>query len=220
MFKYIHLLFITLSCPIFCLAITNTYRNDGFGAQYQNIIYCYAFAEMRGCPFYYTPLTVMEHNYLNEDNFLEKKELLMGFKTNLPLYNSEKTRQISRESIFKFVQENFDKFEYSNALKNVKKFFYEGKCREDYIDESFFNVAIHIRRSLKDDTRDVVDCDDWVNKIINILTKMEFSRPLKIHIISVGEIESFKKIFGTADIEYHLDTQLNKIFVKWFIVIC
>jgi hypothetical protein len=194
------------------MVMTNTHRIDGFGGQYQNIIYCYAFAELRNCPFYYRPITSMEHNYFNENDFIERKELLMGFKKNLPIYTFQKTRNISRESIFLYIEKNLDRFSKTNALKNAKNFFYEGKSRQDYVDEKFFNVAIHVRRALKDDNREVKDCDHWVNKIMDVLRRIEFHKPLKFHIISVGEIENFKKVFSDQDITHHLDNPVEKDF--------
>ena len=53
-------------------------RTDGFGAQFQTIIYGIIIIETQGQTYYHTPILSMEHNYDNDPNFLNKVEELIA----------------------------------------------------------------------------------------------------------------------------------------------
>ena len=42
---------------------SNPPRNDGFGSQFQSIIWSYLYCKMNNYEFCYLPFTTMEHNY-------------------------------------------------------------------------------------------------------------------------------------------------------------
>ena len=60
-------------------------RTDGFGAQFQTIIYCILLAENTGKTYIHNKIKSMEHNYDNDPEYLSKVELLMNVIGN---YNS------------------------------------------------------------------------------------------------------------------------------------
>ena len=67
--------------------ITTKKRSDGFGAQYQNLIYAIYYASVNGYTFVYRPIENMEHNYDNDSNYLNKIEELMNIKQNFLNYD-------------------------------------------------------------------------------------------------------------------------------------
>lgn len=218
--KILSILSLSKTLFLTCKVMTNTYRSDGFGGQYQNIIYCAVYAERKKLPFYYTPFTGMEHNYLNQNDFLERKEIFIGFKTNIPIYENQKKINVNRDTVFRFVSNRTDFLAKSNALKKIKKIFYESKQKTDYLDDRFFNVAVHVRRNLIDDSRSVANDDEIINKTINSIRKNQkyFNKPIKFHIISCGvglkdkNYEQFKNIFVGEDIVFHLENEVETDF--------
>ena len=58
--------------------LTNFTRDDGFGAQYQTILYSIMYSELVNKEFVYTPFKKMEHNYDDDPNFLKEKENLIN----------------------------------------------------------------------------------------------------------------------------------------------
>lgn len=57
-------------------------RTDGFGAQFQTLIYGIVILENKGEVYYHTPIESMAHNYDNDPEFLNKIEELMNIKNN------------------------------------------------------------------------------------------------------------------------------------------
>lgn len=198
--------------------ITNEFRSDGFGSQYQQILFYYIFAEMKNLTFHYSPLTSMEHNYLNEEDYLERKEILMGFKKNLPLFKGDKALNGLREAVYDFIANNLNDFCKTEGLKNTKKFFYESQKKETYLDDNFFNVAFHVRRIVKHDCRGQPNDDQMILSYIKAFRKNKFQKPLKIHIVADGlnfiddNISNFKNIFQGEDIEFHLENPVETDF--------
>lgn len=198
--------------------ITNEFRSDGFGSQYQQILFYYVFAEMKNLTFHYSPLTSMEHNYLNEEDYLERKEILMGFKKNLPLFEGDKVLNGSRLAVYDFISNNLNDFCKTEALKKAKKFFYESQKKETYLDDNFFNVSFHVRRNVKHDSRGVFNDDQMILSCIKAIRKNKFQKPLKIHIVADGlnfiddNISNFKNIFQGEEIEFHLENPVETDF--------
>ena len=91
--------------------IVNSLRTDGFGAQYQTIIFTLLFSELEKLNFAYRPFTKMEHNYDLDSYFLEKKEELINVINHYPNYNTIPQSQIVNFDLslmYKKVESNLD----------------------------------------------------------------------------------------------------------------
>ena len=110
--------------------ITNEFCSDGFGSHYQQILFYYVFAEMKNWTFHYSPLTSIEHNYLSQEDYLERKEILIGFKKNSPLFKGDKAHNGHREAMYDFVPNNLNDFCKTEGLKNEKIFFTNRRKRK------------------------------------------------------------------------------------------
>ena len=66
---------------------------DGFGAQYQKIIQTYIYCKLHNYNFLYKPFTNIEHNYNNDENYIEKVENLINLKNNIPNIDNNNGRR-------------------------------------------------------------------------------------------------------------------------------
>ena len=214
-FCYLNLIAITSNAFLFCGKFTNGVRDDGFGSQYLHLLLTYAFADLHNLEFRYTPMEYVEHNIGNDPNFIENLEKFIGFKKHLPL-SGENDKTIKNFWFFNF--RKMHRFADSNALKKSREFFYEGKCKEQFLDPTFFNVVIHVRRWSRDDRMEVYEprkfgsYDEWNLLSIKDLSERRFSKPVKFHIISTGNRQDLVDIYGDNNIEYHLGSSLEQDF--------
>ncbi len=184
--------------------LTNFFRNDGFGAQYQNIIYTILYCELLGEEFIYSPFNAMQHNYTDDIDFLEKKERLINitseYKTGIAPY--------APYSIYREVEKNLDKCLNGESIKRIKKAFFVKK-NSPYTEPS---IAIHIRRrnindNVEQESENYYSDNCYFVDAINRLRKHGF----KFHIFSQGEEKDFKDFISTDTI-LHLNESLESTF--------
>lgn len=193
--------------------ITNPERTDGFGAQFQTIIYSVIYAELNDLEFVYTPFKDMEHNYDGEPNFLAKKEWLINFIDNFEINKSNAIKQ-DVWNVIQFFEGNLDKAVNSLALKKIKEIFRANKKTQNYFNNKRFNIAIHVRRPNSHDSRlDGADTpDDFFLNIINKLRVVFSSKDPLFHVHSQGNSENFKA-FNAQDIILHLNESTEDSFM-------
>ena len=127
-----------------CASYTNRYRLDGFGAQFQNIIYDVIYAELQNQEFFYTPFQGMDHNYEGDPDFLEKKEWLINFISNFPLSSTILSAYNPlRLHVYRYIESHLKEFSRSKALKKIKAVFRANKHRENYFEPGHLHVAVH-----------------------------------------------------------------------------
>ena len=213
-FCYLNLIAITTNAFLLSKSVTNQVREDGFGSQYLHLLLTFAYADLHNIEYRYTPMEIVEHNIGNDPNFIENLERFIGFKKHLPLSDRQSKKLKSYNNIYK----KMDRFVTSNALKKSRDFFYEGKCKEQFLDPIFYNVVIHVRRWSRDDRIEVYQprqyglYDEWNLLFIKDLSKRRFSKPVKFHIISTGNRQELVDIYGDNNIEYHLGSSLEQDF--------
>jgi hypothetical protein len=195
--------------------ITSITRSDGFGAQFQNIIYDILFASANSYEYLYTPIKTMEHNYNNDDNFLQIIEDIMNIKNNYKLHDCNKDECdhiIQREITYEFVERDIDKYTNSDAMKRLREVFWQNK-NKIYFNNQKTNVAVHIRRPNPHDNRtDGADTPDEYYKIVMDLVKEHNKeKDLLFHIYSQGNPEDFK-IFENENTVLHINENLKDTF--------
>lgn len=203
--------------PFNDVIVTNPARNDGFGGQFQTIIYSVIFAELCDMKFLYSPFRDMEHNYDNDPEFIQKKETLINFIGNFAINDDIQTQSaISAESYVRFFENNLEPCVSSAALKRIKEIFRANKNIEDYFNPNEFNIAIHVRRPNPHDNRiQGTDTPDATfTGIIDSLREIYASKHPKFHIYSQGNINKFKDSFTADDIVLHLDESLEQTFTS------
>ena len=63
-------------------------RSDGFGAQFQTIIFGITYCEKNNYKFLYNQIKKIEHNYDNDLDFIYKIDKLINLKNNYDTYQS------------------------------------------------------------------------------------------------------------------------------------
>jgi len=193
--------------------ITNPSREDGFGGQFQTIIYSCIYAELNNQPFRYTPITNMEHNYDNDPDFIKKKEQLINFIGNFEI-NEDLSLQKTKDVHFfiNFFDNNMGSCVNGSSLKRIKEIFRSNK--KNYFNCEHLNIAVHIRRPNPHDSRlEGADTPDSVYlRIIHLLRELYASENPLIHIYSQGDIEAFKNTFGADDVVFHIDESIEQTF--------
>lgn len=192
--------------------VTNGFRNDGFGAQYQTIIYSAIFSELAGNKFCYTPFKTMEHNYDNDTNFLAKKEIFINLINHFPLSsNVNNVEELKFQTICPYIEYNINQSTETNIFKHIKYLFHANK--ESKFSKENKNVAVHIRKINQSDNEGCYNThyekDDYYIKAINYLRSLNDKNVF--HIYSQGREEDFE-IFKNKDVILHLNEPLEDTF--------
>jgi len=204
--------------------ITNTIYNDGFGENFKYIIYTIFYAEYKKLDFYYTPLNNnIEHNYNNDTDFVDKKEIMINIKNHYPLAKSNVNYQKpDRLILLHFFENNTEFCLKSKSLINLKKIFKESNVNT--FDTKYFNIAIHIRRTNQFDIEkteknknkkfhDIIPGTDVPNDLYkDVINQLKKYKNYKIHIYSQGKEQDFD--FGN-DIILHLNGELENAFISF-----
>ncbi len=201
---------------------------DGFGYQFMYIIFTLAYCEYHGYEYIHRPITRMEHNYNNDNNFFDKIEELINIKNNyksicdFTIYqlNPRRNRNIklvNRKTFIDlfFKQGEITKYLNKNTYFKYKDIFWKNKDRSKIYTNNKFNVAIHIRRNNKVDTtkldRLLISNQFYLDKI-NMIKEIYKDKDLHFNIISQGSISNFE-CFISDNITLHLDTDLSHSFI-------
>ena len=200
--------------------ITNSIYTDGFGENFKFIIYTILYAEYINKEFFYTPLNNnLEHNYNNDIEFVDKKEIMINIKKHYPLIKPDiNYEKPDRLLLLKFFENNTEFCLKSKSLNKLKNIFKESNINT--FDKNYFNIAIHIRRANKYDIEklnnsrkhyDIIPGTDVPNDLYkDIINQLKQYKNHKIHIYSQGNKLDFN--FGD-DIILHLNEDLENTFV-------
>jgi len=193
---------------IFC----NPARGDGFGAQFQNIIWTFIYCKLNDYEFKYQPFVSMQHNYDNDNSFIKNKEDFINFLNTFELADSY-TCQLATPVCYNFIEKNINTDNYIKHLNVIKNIFYRNKINP--FDNNYFNIAVHIRRlNLCDDRIEGTNIENkYYLNIINYLLKKHCNNSIKIHIFSQGNIDSFKD-FQANNVIFHLNETIEKTFLS------
>ena len=208
-----------ISKPHLCSdeVITNPLRSDGFGGQFQSIIYSVIYAEMNKKKYLYTPFKNMEHNYNNENDFVSKKEQFINFIHHFEI-NEDLNIQSSMDlhDQMNFFENNLTNCANCDSLKKLKIIFKENKNKSDYFNDSHKNIAVHIRRPNPHDNRieGTNTSDNLYTKIISFLRDYYSSEKPLFHIYSQGDTEYFQNNFAGNDIVFHMNESIEQTFAS------
>ena len=207
--------------------ITSNTRIDGFGEQYKLILFTILFAEYHNLKFVFSPVQSNEHNYTNSPTYLKEIDNNMGIK-DLFEENTSIIQDKDEGRISDFCYANLNTLVKLPIMDKIKINFKKNKKYEDYFDNKYYNIAIHIRRG------NVQDCsfepinqrfipnkllklqidlypDDFYIKLIKNIINSNKDRKIKIHIYSQDLNKTNYEAFDNY-IEYHLNEDINKTF--------
>jgi hypothetical protein len=211
--------------------ITITDRDDGFGAQFQHIIFGIIYAEMNNKTYIHKPISKMAHNYENNPNFITEMEEFINIKKhyktttetpNVPavdfwtLYNFITADENLHPSTKRFN----DCLNSTTALEKIKKIFWENKTNPYFDDDqtqnkyiNTINVALHIRRPNNQDDR-IEGADTPDEYYLNLIDKIRKEHELQtiFHIFSQNTIDRTK--YTAEDIILHIDEDIKTTFTS------
>ena len=193
---------------------TSEPRDDGFGAQFQNILWDILYSENNELKYVFTPPKKIDHNYTNDSNYIqriinymniEEKYGIQNVPTNTPLHIN------LRGQIYNEIQDNMDRYHSGPIFEDFQSNFYLNK-KSPY-DPQHFHVAVHIRRSNKCDLGDwgTITPDTYYLKMINQVRDDFKEKPLKFHIYSQGYEANFS-LFIAPDTVFHLNEDILDTF--------
>lgn len=189
---------------------------DGFGSQYQKIIQTLIYCKYNKLKFVYKPITAMEHNYDNDQEYISKMENLMNIKNNIENDENNDAIEIDFGSVvMKWFEKNINNPSIVEDLNLIKSYFWQNKERNVFKNDKV-NVAVHVRRQNQHDTRrQGTDTSDeyYLNIIKNIKNKYT-KKNLNIHIYSQGHINNFK-IYEADNVILHINEPISKTFIEF-----
>ena len=199
--------------------VTNITLSDGFGSQYQHIICCLLLCYRNGFHFAYNSLKIIEHNYDNDPEFLEKMEQLMNIR---PHFISKDDPSLIDAGVTtcdmtaKYVVDKaVDEYATDAALGQIKTMFWANKDRTTVFTNGKTNVAVHIRRPNSHDNR-LQGADTPDDFFLNAIRRVREEHPdkdLLFHIYSQGTIENFE-CYRAEDTIFHIDEDLSTTFIQ------
>lgn len=189
---------------------TNRKRQDGFGAQYQNIIFSICYCSKHQLPFLYSPLYTIEHNYENNPNYINDLENFINLKPFLQVKNNQETIELTHEEVFGVIQSKPDYYLSGDTMDMIRNAFYKYNSSRFDIDST--HIAIHIRVCNNlDVTLDSFRITEFTyyKSIMNQMRKLYNN--VRFHIYSQGNKEYFKELHHN-DVIYHLDEDIRLTF--------
>jgi hypothetical protein len=198
------------------MVVTNCVRGDGFGAQYQNIIWAILYAEINNYDFYYTPFSSMEHNYDNDPNFLSKKEnfinIINTFPSVLQLPTETNIKQLcgGLDGVdFNIIENNLTGCFNLPSFKKIKSALHMNK--KSVFKNNIINVAVHVRKQNSDDNHTLGVCgDEYFLEMIDYIRNTYDGNKI-FHIYSQGKENDFLH-FKNDDILLHLNEPIELTF--------
>jgi|LakMenE18May11ns_1017448.scaffolds.fasta_scaffold9958213_8 hypothetical protein len=193
-------------------------RVDGFGAQFQTIIYCILIAENTGNTYIHRRIRTMEHNYYNDPQYLSKVELLMNVSDNYKNINDTSLNETiisfnPHKLIYNF-ESNINFLLNSESLIKLKTNFWKNKNRNIFNNDAF-NIAIHIRsKNLHDITLDSNRSTPlkYYFNIIELIKKNNInSKKLIFHIYSQNDMSDYDE-FDKEGLCFHLNENMFDTF--------
>lgn len=196
---------------MFC---TSEPREDGFGAQFQNILWDILYSEKNGLKYVCIPPKKIDHNYTNDSNYIqrlidymnvEERYGIQNVPTNTPLHIN------LRGQLYNKIQANMELYHSGSIFERYQSDFFLNK-KSPY-DLQHFHVAVHIRRFNKCDLGDwgTITPDTYYLKMIRQVRDDFKEKPLKFHIYSQGDEANFS-LFVAPDTVFHLNEDILDTF--------
>jgi hypothetical protein len=193
---------------------------DGFGIQFMFIIFLISFCEFHNHEFIHRPIKKIDHNYNNNQDYIDKIEDLINLKNKyrtIDQLNDQETKKLSivtRGHLIKlFLNDDISKYINNNIKFKYKDIFRINK-NANIFSNNKFNVSIHIRRTNQVDKEDfdrtLVSNEYYINKI-NQIKEIYKDKDLHFNIFSQGFNANFD-CFHQNDITLYIDYDISLSF--------
>jgi len=197
-------------------------RGDGFGGQFQTYVCALLYAENNNYEYVHRKIVSMEHNYSNDEKFVEKMDNLMNLEgnyKNISDVDANEIHEINIVELYNLFESEIDRYldKESEPMKKLKEIFWKNK-NKNFFDNNKKNVAIHIRRPNPHDNR-LLGTDTPNSYYLNVMNEIREKnnnenkkKELLFHIYSQGSIENFD-CYKNDDVIFHIDEELTNTFI-------
>lgn len=197
---------------------TTRHRNDGFGGQFQNIIFdiLYTYTNTNN-KYVFPSIQYFEHNYHNDPEHTNRLIRYMNLKDHFTINReSENSDVVSSytSDTYSYVEDNISNLIISEPMKHIKSLFYADKSTS--LNTNHYNVAVHVRRPNSQDCRlegsDIAD--EYYLNVINYIRNNHHitnKKSIQFHIYSQGELAAYDKYIN-EDTVIHLNDDVLDTF--------
>lgn len=190
---------------------TTRHRTDGFGAQFQNIIFdiLYTYSNTNSNTYVFPGIDSFEHNYNNDLGYTNRLIQYMNLKDHFSGGGGGGGGDLHLGTIHRYttdvyshVEDNISKLITSEPMKLIKSLFYADKTTP--FDTRYHNVAVHVRRPNPHDCRieGTNDTDSYYLNVIRYIRKNHDSsdgKHLRFHIYSQGGTGAYDEYMNNND---------------------
>ena len=202
-------------------AVSTEPRTDGFGAQFQNILFDILFTSaMTPNVQYVFPSNIermqFEHNYENDPNFSNRMVRYMNLASKFNVTKPIHATRYKGTENYAFCETNLTRLLETNTFKLIKQLFFEGKSTP--YDTAFYNVAIHVRKHSAHDMRVHKRTNEpsayYINVMRFIIEDYKGTKPIRFHVHSQGNMNNeFTNFSATrAEVVMHLNELVEDAF--------
>jgi len=188
-------------------------RDDGFGAQYQSIIFTILYAYFNNFEYVNKKIKAME---IHENEFEKINNFINLHNNYLNIENFENIDNIEIlpfSEIYGNVEKNIDYYTTNNpCIQKIKECFWKNKDKNFY-NNNKKNIAVHVRRPNIFNTR-INGSDtphEYYLNVMNIVRNKNHNKDLLFHIYSQGSIENFD-CYKNNDVVLHIDEEITSTF--------
>lgn len=181
------------------MLITNDLRDDGFGAQYQSILWTILFSEVNGHEYLYNRIFRMDNDTNDTKKYIQDAEVFMNIRNNYTpievVYKREDQTVYAMKVpfFFKEIEKNMELYHSSPSFEKLQRLYFEKK--QSPFDDQHIHIAVHIRRPTKFDVSDIGSKvpNTYFTSIMKNLQEMmkQSEKPCLFHIYSQGKPEDF-----------------------------
>jgi hypothetical protein len=188
--------------------LTNDLRWDGFGAQYQSILWSIVWAECKGHSFYYSEIERMLNDTGDETAFIASANTLMNLRDKYPSVmtapHGSAVFALKWPYFYKEIEKNMEFFHNSDSFRRAQHSYFENK--RSPFDSTHYHVAVHIRRPVAFDVRKegTETPDIYYMKCMQTISSLNTNgKPILFHIYSQGKEADFER-YTVFPLVFHL----------------
>ena len=197
--------------------ITNDLRWDGFGAQFQSIIWSILWAEVKGLQFVYSEVERMVNDIGDEKKFIKQANDCMNLHNKYPpvlaVPHGAVIFALKWPYFYKEIEADINTFHNHPSFKRIQDYYFANKTNP--FDLGYRNIAVHVRRPLSFDNRAqgtgtpdkyFLDC------MATCMASASQEKPIRFHLYSNGRPEDFED-YKKFPVQLHLEDDTFMSFV-------
>lgn len=197
--------------------ITNDLRWDGFGAQFQSILWSILWAEVKGLPFVYSEVERMVNDTGDEKKFIQQANECMNLRDKYPPVSAVPHGAVifalKWPYFYKEIEANMETFHNHPSFKRIQEIYFTNKINP--FNPSFINIAVHIRRPVSFDNRaQGTNTPDkyFLDCMSTCMASVSGEKPIRFHLYSNGKPEDFQE-YMKFPIQLHLEDDTFASFI-------